>query len=197
MRNRRLRTVIRNTAQLAIAALVVALLVASPAAAKAEGTQARASQSCAGADTRTNNVRRLQKAILCLHNLERGKRGLSKLRWNGDLTRVAKKYSRTMVAGHFFSHYSAGRRDHMDRISRSAYTPTTGCWTAGENLYASVGRSTPRQLLSAWMASPTHRRNILTRGWHDFGLGVSKTSPDGTKGLTVVALFGIRTGRPC
>ena len=190
MRNRRLFT--------ALATTVVGLSIASPAVAETQGTQARASQSCAGADTKTSSVRRLQKVVHCLHNVERRKAGLSTLRWNRNLTGVARKYSRTMVAGRFFSHYSAGRRDHMDRIATSRYTPSVGCWTAGENLYSSVGNSTPRQMMAAWMGSRLHRQNILHGGWHDFGLGVTKRSTDGAKGgLTVVALFGLRTGRPC
>jgi uncharacterized protein YkwD len=190
MGNRRLFT--------ALATTLVGLSLASPAAAEAQSTQAQASQTCVGADTKTTSVRRLQRAIHCLHNVERRKAGLSTLSWNRNLTAVARKYSRTMVARHFFSHYSAGRRDHMDRIATSRYTPSVGCWTAGENLYSSVGSSTPRQMMAAWMGSRTHRQNILYGGWHDFGLGVTKRSTDGAKGgLTVVALFGLRTGRPC
>jgi uncharacterized protein YkwD len=140
----------------------------------------------------------MQKGILCLHNLERGARGLSKLRWNRDLTSVASKYARSMVSGRFFGHYSAGHRDHMDRIAASAYKPAAGCWIAGENLYSSAGPSTPRRLLVAWMGSRAHRQTILLKGWHDFGLGVVATSPEGNaNGLTVVALFGTRNPRPC
>jgi uncharacterized protein YkwD len=193
----RFRTGLR-TAQVALALLTVAVLVASPDAARAHGKQAGGSKTCAATDTQTTNVRQVQKAILCLHNLERGARGLSKLRWNRDLTGVASKYARTMVSGRFFGHYSAGHRDHMDRIAASAYKPSSGCWTAGENLYSSAGPATPRRILSAWMASPAHRQNILHKGWHDFGLGVVSKSPEGnSKGLTIVALFGLRTHRNC
>ena len=53
-------------------------------------------------------------------------------------------------------------------------------------------------MMSAWMKSPEHRRNILMGCWHDFGLGLAKTSPYGERaGLTVVALFGTHSKRAC
>jgi uncharacterized protein YkwD len=136
--------------------------------------------------------------MLCLHNRERRERGLSKLRWNRQLAGVAAKHARDMVSRHYFAHVSPGGRDHMDRIAASGYKPAAGCWTAGENLFFSTGPSTPRQLLNAWMNSPAHRQNILRPGWHDFGLGVAATSPQGTSnGLTVVALFAVRSTQSC
>ena len=111
---------------------------------------------------------------------------------------MATKFAKNMVARRYFDHYSPGHRDHMDRIAASAYRPAAGCWTAGENLFASRTAITPRQLLSAWMGSTAHRQNILRRGWQDFGLGVVATSPQGDAGgLTVVALFGTRSSSPC
>ena len=136
--------------------------------------------------------------MLCLHNVERRAHGLSKMRWNGQLAAAARRHAGDMVSRHYFEHVSPGGKDHMDRIAASSYNPAAGCWTAGENLFSSTGRSTPRQLLNAWMNSPAHRQNILRRGWHDFGLGVVATSPRGkAKGLTVVALFGVRSAHRC
>jgi uncharacterized protein YkwD len=194
METRRLRSGLRSTPRIA-AALVAGLAVASPAAASAQGERSSAARtSCPGADTASRNIRKLKKATLCLHNAKRRAHGLSKLSWNRDLTRVAAKYSRTMARDHFFSHYSAGHRDHMDRIAASGYRPSAGCWTAGENLFFSAGGTTPRRLFRAWMKSTIHRQTVLRDGWEDFGLGVTKKSPDGsTGGLTVVALFGVRT----
>ena len=183
-----------------LGAAALALALASPAAAREQGGKpARGSQSgCAAADSPTGDARRTQKAMLCLHNLERGGRGLRRLRLNRDLSGVATKFARNMVSRHYFDHYSPGHRDHMDRIAVSDYKPAAGCWTAGENLFASRAGVTPRQLLSAWMGSSAHRQNILRRSWQDFGFGVVATSPQGdADGLTVVALFGTRSGGPC
>jgi uncharacterized protein YkwD len=186
---------LRSTFRIAIAALVAGLAVASPAAASSQGERSSAARTtCAGADTASRNIRKIKRATLCLHNAERRAHGLSTISWNHDLTRVAVKYSRTMARRHFFSHYSAGHRDHMDRIAVSAYRPSAGCWTAGENLFSSPGSTTPRRLFRAWMKSTIHRQTIQLDGWEDFGLGITRKSPDGSAGgLTVVALFGVRT----
>ena len=103
-----------------------------------------------------------------------------------------------MVSRHYFAHMYPGHRDHMDRIAASGYKPSVGCWTAAENLFSSPASATPRELLSAWMNSAVHRRDILQKGWHDFGLGVVTQSPHGDPdGLTAVALFGTRSPRSC
>jgi uncharacterized protein YkwD len=191
MRDSRLGSVLRSAARLALAGLVVALANgATPALAS--------SPACPAADTATAETWRLEKAVLCLHNLERRERGLSQLRWNRQLAHAAERHATDMVSRQYFAHASPGGRDHMDRIAATGYAPAVGCWTAGENLFFSTGSSTPRQLLRAWMNSPAHRANILRGGWQGFGLGVAATSPQGdAHGLTVVALFGTRSKQAC
>lgn len=180
---------LRSAARLALAGLVIALASAAPAAAQA---------ACPAADSATRDIGQIQRTMLCLHNVERRDHGLSKLHWNRQLAGVAGRHARDMVSRRYFQHVAPGGKDHMDRIAASGYEPAVGCWTAGENLFSSTGRSTPRQLLAAWMNSPAHRQNIMRRGWHDFGLGVATTSPQGdASGLTVVALFGSRSKHPC
>ncbi len=198
MSNLSLKSVARTATKTALCGVAVALGAASPAVASADtGSVAKASKAgCAGANTATTNVRSIRRVLLCLHNAERRSHGLSKLRLNRKLTGVATKHGRDMTKRHYFAHYSSGHRDHMDRIASSSYRPSAGCWTAGENLFYSEGAVTPRQLFSAWMHSPAHRQNIQRGGWHDFGLGVVNTSPNGdSNGLTIVALFGVRG--PC
>ncbi len=153
---------------------------------------------CAGAESSVGDAQRFRKAVLCLHNLERRKHGMGNLGWNRDLSVAAAKHARDMVRRHYFEHLSPGHRDLMDRIAAGGYKPTSGCWSAGENLFFSRAGSTPRQLVRAWMNSQAHRQNILTARWQDFGLGLVRTSPYGdSSGLTVVALFGVRSGRSC
>jgi uncharacterized protein YkwD len=191
MRDSRLSSVLRSAARLVLAGLVVALANgATPALAS--------DPACPAADTATADTWRLEKAVLCLHNLERGQRGLSQLRWNRQLASAAERHAADMVSRHYFAHVSPGGKDHMDRIAATGYLPAVGCWTAGENLFFSTGSSTPRQLLKAWMNSPAHRANILRGGWQGFGLGVVATSPHGNAhGLTVVAVFAKRSEHAC
>ena len=77
-----------------IASLALALALIVPGA-------AQASSGCLGAGTATASAGRLQREVLCLHNVQRRSHGLSRMRWNGTLARVASKYSRTMVRRHF------------------------------------------------------------------------------------------------
>jgi uncharacterized protein YkwD len=84
----------------------------------------------------------------------------------------------------------------MDRLAAVGYGNGAARWSAGENLLFSRGRLTPRQMLTAWMGSQAHRRNILRKRWREFGLGVVMTSPFGEPGgMTIVALFGTRSMR--
>ena len=90
------------------------------------------------------------------------------------------------------------RGNQMDRLAAVGYANGAGCWSAGENLLFSQVRLTPQQVLTAWMKSRAHRRNILRTRWREFGLGVVMTSPSGKPGgITIVALFGTRTMSSC
>jgi len=44
--------------------------------------------------------------------------------------------------------------------------------SAGENIAA--GQSTPQQVVQAWMNSPGHRANILSRSYTRIGVGYAK-----------------------
>jgi uncharacterized protein YkwD len=163
-----------------------------PADADSVPSAGAAKAGCAAADKLNMDRLRFRKAVSCLHDLERHKRGLRSLHWNHDLARAAGEHARDMVRRHYFEHLSPGHRDHMDRIAAGGYN-TSRCWSAGENLFFSHGTSTPRQLVRAWMKSRAHRRNILRGRWHDLGVGVVTSSPYAEPGgLTVVALFGAR-----
>ena len=56
-------------------------------------------------------------------------------------------------------------------LTHQDLTPMLGCPStsyAGENI--AYGYSTPRALVSAWMHSPGHRANILSRHFHRIGV---------------------------
>jgi uncharacterized protein YkwD len=186
----------RVAAWIALATIAVALVCAP--AAGAHGRALSAQQACPTSVSVSTSAQVLRKGLLCLHNFERHRHGLSQLRLNADLSGVALAHARDMVKRHYFSHFSPGGKDHMDRIAASSYPPAAGCWTAGENLLVANGAATALQLLQAWLHSPVHRAVVLRRGWRDFGLGIVARSPQGDpNGLTVVALFGSRSGTTC
>jgi uncharacterized protein YkwD len=57
------------------------------------------------------------------------------------------------------------------RLYRSGYLPGSGTWSVGENVAA--GFSSVSGVVSAWMASPSHRSNILNSRFVHVGLGRS------------------------
>jgi uncharacterized protein YkwD len=175
----------RVTRRLPVIALVVGTLAAAPSA----GQAARVShvrRSCANADTPAANVARqaMRDAVVCLINQQRTGRHLPALHPNTRLDRSAQGWTNTMVTTGIFSHGV----DFAARISSVGYV-----WTsAGENI--ATGFQTPREVVSAWMASDGHCRNILDPSFADVGTGVS-THPIGQYGpSTWTQDFGLWMG---
>jgi len=108
-----------------------------------------------------------EKAMLCLVNRARAKRGLGPLGAPASLARAAERKSGDILRCDEFSHEACGR-EFTYWIERSGYG---GCsW--GENIaYASGGYATPRRIFALWMHSSGHRRNILG-SFTDIGIGL-------------------------
>ncbi len=120
---------------------------------------------CTGAnlDATTAPAAELRAAIMCLVNRERVSRGLPGLTENANLDTSAQKWSDWMVTNNQFTHGD----DFAGRISAAGYD-----WQmAGENI--ATGFDTPAGVLSGWMASTDHCRNILDPGFRDLGVGVN------------------------
>lgn len=142
------------------------------------------------------DVARLEQRIHALINVERKREGLPALAWNSSLHRIARNYSRDMVARRFFSHTDPDGRSFSERYRHAGFrcairTGRTTTNLGGENiaynnLYRSMTRrngrttvswNTEEQLAAAvvrqWMGSSGHRRNILTRHFRQEGIGVA------------------------
>jgi uncharacterized protein YkwD len=149
---------------------------------------AHATQACTDADTPENAAPRaaIKGAVLCLVNQQRTSRGLPPLHGSSRLDRSAQGWTDAMMAGGFFGHGS----NFAGRISAAGYD-----WTAaGENI--ATGFPTPSAVVSAWMASPDHCRNILSPLYSDVGTGVlnGAIAPFGSGGATWTQDFGLWTG---
>jgi uncharacterized protein YkwD len=164
----------------------------------AAAAPATTATSCSNADLQpaTDNLRRVRHATLCLLNVQRTRRHLGKLHANGALRGVAESYAQLMVTLHFFDHVSPTGSTFVDRIKQSTYLDGATGWELGENLAWGGGTlATPRSIVRAWMHSPGHRHNILTRAFRDIGVGVAIGVPvlAGGSGATYVNEFGQRT----
>jgi uncharacterized protein YkwD len=96
-----------------------------------------------------------------------------------------------MVRRHYFGHVSPANRDVVDRVASTGYSRGRR-FAVQENLYWWNPRQSPNSVLKAWMASSTHRANIVDPAWNHFGLAAVMRSPFGGGGITVVGVFGKR-----
>ena len=187
---------------LLLPALAASLVCAAPASAGTSSVWeiapiARASAARSAADTRPGNASEttLAKSAVCLINKQRARRGLRKLRLNARLSSAARRHTLDMVKRNYFSHTSKSGSDVVDRLTSTGYMRGARAWTVGENLaWGSGTRSTPREIVAAWMQSAGHRANILQRRFREIGIGVVFDSPQGSSGAaaTYTTTFGAR-----
>ena len=171
-------------------ALVLALTVCLLAAPTASAAGACSS---ANASVNTASKRVLVRATLCQLNVERSRNGLRPLRLDRRLSAAARAHSRAMARRHFFSHDSLNGASFVDRIRGTGYLRGARSWNVGENIaYGSMRLSTPRSIGRAWMNSPGHRANILSRSFRSIGIGIAAGTPSGGGGATYTTDFGRR-----
>ena len=171
----------------AVVLALIVFLVAVPAASAAGAC------SSANASVNTATKRVLVRATLCRLNVERSRYGLRPLRLNRRLSAAARAHSRAMTRRHFFSHDSLNGASFVDRIRRTGYLRGAHSWNVGENIaYGSMRLSTPRSIGRAWMNSPGHRANILSRSFRSIGIGIAAGTPSGGGGATYTTDFGRR-----
>ncbi len=82
-----------------------------------------------------------------------------------------------------FSHTACGR-DFTFHIRAVGYP--TGCWGAGENLALGSGSAgSVRSIMSGWLNSDGHRRNMLHTAFRDLGIGLRRGSYQGVPNVQV------------
>jgi uncharacterized protein YkwD len=176
----------------------IALAAAGILAASAVATPAHAA-GCAGAAVipSQTNTGQIRQATLCLLNAQRSAHGVPPLSTNARLARAATGYAQEMASGKFFSHNSPSGSTPLSRIRSTRYLDGARSWQIGENLAWGTGpRATPRLIVSAWMHSPGHRRNILDPTFREIGIGVAPGAPvdvgSSPPGATYATEFGSR-----
>jgi len=122
--------------------------------------------------------------IISLTNAQRSQKGLSPLRENSSLNQAASAKAQNMFEENYWSHYSPSGKDPWGFISGSGYKFSY----AGENLARNF--FTSQEVVNAWMASPTHRDNLLNPNYQDIGIAISEGDLTGQKTLLIVQEFG-------
>lgn len=112
-----------------------------------------------------------EKKLLQLHNRERLKRKIPRLRRRGALAKAAQKYAQAMDENDHFSHTGPDGSTFAERIRKEA----RGLKAMGENL--AFGQNSSKAVHKAWMKSSGHRRNILSRKFRYVGFGRAGDEP--------------------
>ncbi|MBK7704693.1 MAG: CAP domain-containing protein [Acidobacteria bacterium] len=130
------------------------------------------------------NVGDFEDEIFDLVNRERKKGRLSELEFDERLGRVARRYSRQMARGGFFSHYDPEGNSVVERVTDEKVAE----WgKIGENLFFCEGYDdVAAAAVKGWLKSPSHRRNILDGVYTHTGIGVAET---GSGGFYVTQVF--------
>jgi uncharacterized protein YkwD len=118
--------------------------------------------------TPVDNDYEFEKGIFRLTNLQRKNNGLAELKENSKLTLAARKYAQLMRERQTLSHQVDGLT-LSERVNAVDYR-----WrTIGENI--ARGYNSPERVMTGWMNSSGHRRNILNANYKEIGIGVAGT----------------------
>lgn len=123
-------------------------------------------------------------------NAERAKSGLSQLTLNGTLSTAAAAKAADMFTNGYWAHNSPQGKTPWDFIIGSGYHYTL----AGENLAKNF--QTSDGVVSAWMASPSHKANMVKPGYQDVGFAVVNGVLNGEETTLVVQMFGATNVKP-
>lgn len=123
--------------------------------------------------------------LIQLTNLDRRNAGLVELKHNSTLDQAAFAKAQNMFEQDYWDHYGPNGETPWDFIKDAGYNPYK---QAGENL--AKGFSTSEGVHQAWMASPTHKANIMESKYRDIGFAVVDGYLQGERVTLVVQMFG-------
>ncbi|WP_066052565.1 SafA/ExsA family spore coat assembly protein [Robertmurraya korlensis] len=110
----------------------------------------------------------IENQVVQLTNQERAKYGLKPLVADWELARVARYKSADMRDRNYFSHTSPTYGSPFEMMKNFGISYRS----AGENIAA--GQRTPQEVVTAWMNSEGHRKNILSSGYTHIGVGYAQ-----------------------
>lgn len=123
----------------------------------------------------TGTVSQYVQQVIDLTNAQRSKNGLPALKADTQLNSVAQKKSLDMQQKNYFSHTSPTYGSPFDMMRDFGVTYKS----AGENI--AQGQRTPQEVVTAWMNSEGHRKNILSSNFTHIGVGFEATGKHWTQ----------------
>lgn len=125
--------------------------------------------------------------LIELTNKDRVTYGLNQLQGNVQLTAAAFAKASNMISKQYWDHFGPNGETPWQFIQGAGYVYVF----AGENL--AKGFKTSEGVHQAWMASKTHRENILSGNYKEIGIAVVQGKLLGEETTLVVQMFGNRT----
>jgi hypothetical protein len=125
--------------------------------------------------------------LLTLTNQRRAEVGLQPLTLNEELSKAAQMKSQDMLTKNYWAHNAPDGTTPWVFIRSSGYEYIY----AGENL--ARGFTTAPEVVSAWMASPGHRDNMLSPNYKDIGFAIASGVLAGDDTILVVEEFGSKS----
>lgn len=117
-------------------------------------------------------------------NQYRLQEGKEPLILNDSLTQAALSKAQNMFTDNYWAHISPDGTEPWYFITQSGYEYAH----AGENLARDF--TDPQSVVSAWIDSPSHRKNILETDFKEIGVAVVDGDIGGVETTIVVQLFG-------
>lgn len=122
--------------------------------------------------------------VVRLTNLKRAEAGLSALTLNQTLSNAAYAKGVDMINNDYWAHVSPNGTEPWAFFNSLGYKYRY----AGENLARDF--SNPNSAVDAWMASPSHKENILNPKYKEIGIGVVEGDLAGSDTTIIVQFFG-------
>lgn len=130
----------------------------------------------------------LPGVITALTNEARADEALPSLTPNTVLQEAAQDKAEDMAVRGYFSHESPDGTLPWYWFDKHGYKYKF----AGENL--AIDFTDSEELVDAWLASPTHRQNIVKGGYTEIGIGMATGTYQGRETIFVVQFFGSPRG---
>ena len=124
--------------------------------------------------------------LLNITNQVRKQNNLAPLQLDSELTQAATNKAADMFSKNYWAHIAPDGVTPWVFIKNSGYDYLY----AGENL--ARGYTTAQDVVSAWMASPSHRENMLSHNYNNVGFAIATGSLTGNDTVLVVEELGSR-----
>jgi uncharacterized protein YkwD len=118
-------------------------------------------------------------------NKERARLNLEPLTINEELNQAALAKAQDMFSDQYWAHVAPDGKQAWDFIKETNYVYRY----AGENLARDFNNND--EVVEAWMASPTHRENIVNKDFTQMGLAVINGNLKGFNTTLVVQMFAV------